>query len=68
MTLDEALLDAHARGDQSALVTLYTRAAEKAEDGDAACFFLTQAYVLALEAGNAATPTLYARLKAHGRV
>lgn len=68
MTLDEALLDAHARDDRAALVTLYSRAAEATDEVDATCFFLTQAYVFALETGHAATQPLHDRLKAFGRV
>ncbi|MDX8352191.1 hypothetical protein [Cognatiyoonia sp. IB215182] len=68
MTLDEALLDAHARDDRTALVTLYTRAADTAESIDATCFFLTQAYIFALETGDAASKSLHDRLRAFGRV
>ena len=34
---------------------------------DAACFFLTHAYVFALEAGASEAGVLHARLKAQGR-
>ncbi len=68
MTLQDRLLAAHASGDRAALVTLYTEAADQAADIDAACFFLTHAYVFALERGDAAVETLYQRLKAEGRV
>ncbi|MEN8895434.1 MAG: hypothetical protein ABF248_05015 [Yoonia sp.] len=68
MTLDAQLLNAHARGDQPALVTLYARAADEAADVDSACFYLTHAYIFALELGHADTATLHARLAAHGRV
>ena len=67
MTLDRALLDAHARDDRSALVGLYTQAADVANDRDAACFYLTHAYVFALERGDARAPDLHARLKTEGR-
>lgn len=50
--LDQALLDAHARGDTSALIRLYHEAAETAQDEQATGFFLTHAYVFALEAGD----------------
>jgi hypothetical protein len=52
--LDAALLDAHARGDVTALIGLYARAADRAEQAGAAepaAFFRTQAWVFALEAG-----------------
>lgn len=68
--LDAALLEAHAAGDGARLVALYASAADMAEaDGriDAACFFLTQAYVFALDTDDGAAPALHARLLAHGR-
>ncbi len=68
--LDARLLAAHAAGDAAALAALYAEAGDRAEARgavDAACFFLTQAYVFALEAGHAAAATLHARLVAHGR-
>lgn len=58
--LEAALLDAHAVGDRAALVTLYAEAADGASD--AAAFFLTQAYVFALEIGDTRAPELRARL------
>ncbi len=60
--LDGALLDAHARGDRPALVTLYAEAAELADDTRAAAFYLTQAYVFALESGDGRAGALRARL------
>ena len=65
---DAALLAAHAAGDSGALAGLYARAAEAAPDLDAACFFLTHAFVFALEAGLPEADTYEARLRAHGRV
>lgn len=68
--LDAALIAAHDAGDGARLVGLYTAAAERAErEGrcDAAGFFLTHAYVFALEAGHPAAGHLHARLKAAGR-
>ena len=67
MTLQDRLLAAHARDDLAALVALYTEAADQAPDTDAACFFLTHAYVFALEQGDPASDALFHRLKAHGR-
>lgn len=64
------MLDAHALGDLTALVGLYTQAADKREasgDVDAACFYLTHAYVFALDRGDARAGALHARLKARGR-
>ena len=68
--LGAALLRAHAAGDQRALVRLYTRAADRAEaagETDAACFYLTHAYVFALATDAAEADVLHARLKARGR-
>lgn len=69
--LDAALIAAHAAGDGRALVRLYARAADQARDADgnvdAECFFLTQAYVFALQTGAPEASALHARLKAHGR-
>ncbi len=66
--LDTRLLAAHAKGDQPALVALYTEAADQANDIDAACFYLTHAYIYALELGHPATEMLHLRLAQHGRV
>ena len=66
-SLDSALLDAHAADDGHRLVELYTRAADQAGDADAECFFLTQAYVFALQTGAPGADALHARLKAYGR-
>ena len=67
MSLDAQLLAAHKAGDILALVRLYTEAAEKAAD-EARGFFLTQAYVYALECGDAAAPGLRAALAREGRI
>ena len=64
------MLTAHARADLGGLVTLYSQAAdmsESANDTDAACIYLTQAYVFALDCGATEAQTLHARLKTHGR-
>ncbi|SNS49127.1 hypothetical protein [Antarctobacter heliothermus] len=66
-TLDDRLIAAHARGDRAALVALYAQAAETVNNLDAACFYLTHAYVFALELGDARAAGLHARLKAEGR-
>lgn len=67
--LDDALLAAHAAQDTQALIRLYTQAANETEarDLDAACFYLTHAYVFALERGAAEAAALRARLATHGR-
>ena len=66
--LDAKLLSAYARADKTALVMLYAEAADGAKDIDAACFYLTHAYIFALELGHIDTPKLHARLSEHGRV
>lgn len=65
--LDDRLLAAHAHGDRAALVALYTEAAEAAGDDQARYFYLTHAYVYALEAGAPEAPALRTRLVAAGR-
>ncbi|MGR3344398.1 MAG: hypothetical protein ACU0DI_14460 [Paracoccaceae bacterium] len=69
-SLDARMLAAHANCDLVGLVDLYTRAADMSEaqgNIDAACFYLTQAFVFALDFGAAEAQTLHARLKTHGR-
>jgi hypothetical protein len=68
--LDAELLAAHAAGDGAALARLYARAADAADaEGrvEAACFYLTHAYVHALETGAPEAAALHARLAARGR-
>jgi len=70
MDLDARMLAAHALRDQAALIGLYTQAAdgrEAAGDLQAACFYLTHAYVFALDENDGRAAALYARLKAQGR-
>jgi hypothetical protein len=69
--LDDTLLQAHERQDGAALSGLYARAADLAEaagDVDRACFFLTHAWIFALEQGDPSATDLRARLLAQGRV
>ena len=68
--LEVALLEAHDRNDKEALVRLYTVAGDEAEmrqDIDAACFYLTHAFVFALEAGAPEAAILNKRLADRGR-
>ncbi|MFV2038223.1 MAG: hypothetical protein ACC646_11605 [Paracoccaceae bacterium] len=68
--LEQDLLAAHSAGDTVALITLYTAAADIAEADqrtDAACFYLTHAYIFALDRGAGEAGELHARLRAHGR-
>ena len=67
-SLQDWLLDAHDRDDRRGLVALYREAADSTDDIDAACFYLTHAYIYALEMGDPAQDQIYLRLKAHGRV
>lgn len=68
--LDAALLRAHVECSLAALVRLYTKAGDQAEaagDIEAACFYLTQAYVFALEAGAPEADALNRQLAERGR-
>ena len=65
--LDDAMCAAHAAADRAALIRLYTQAADEANSLDAACFYLTHAYIFALEAGAPEARDLHARLVKHGR-
>ena len=60
-------MSAHETGDGVLLAKLYSEAADQASDVEAECFYLTQAYVFALETGAPGVDALHARLKAHGR-
>ncbi|MGI3184879.1 hypothetical protein [Nioella aestuarii] len=64
--LDQRLLAAHAADDRAALITLYTEASEAAEHPVARNFYLTHAYVFALEAGVPLAGELRARLVEYG--
>lgn len=66
--LNDAILNAHAQNDGVSLVALYTQAADETNDVDTTCFFLTYAYIYALELGLPDADTLYSRLDAYGRV
>ena len=68
--LDAAILRAHANEDGATLARLYVKAAdlsEKDHDIDGCCFFLTQAYVFALQSDAPEADALHARLVAYGR-
>lgn len=67
MSLDAHLKAAQAAGDKRALIGLYDQAADTANDPNAAAFFLTHAYVFALEAGDPRAKAFHHRLKAEGR-
>ncbi len=65
--LDARMIAAHAVGDKAKLAALYQEAADQANDLDAECFYLTHAYIFALECGAAQTSDLHSRLVRHGR-
>ena len=65
--LDRQLLAAHAQDNTTALIGLYTEAGEQAPEEVASAFFLTHAFIFALEAGDARAADLHTRLKAMGR-
>ena len=60
--LDTQLIAAHARCDHAALVVLYAKAAECTQDETAERFYLTHAYVFALECGHERARALKSRL------
>ncbi|MBU2993666.1 hypothetical protein Q4555_12490 [Octadecabacter sp. 1_MG-2023] len=66
--LDAQLLKAHAQDDKAALVALYEQAADAAASLDGACFYLTHAYIFALELDHWNAKHLHARLAMHGRI
>ena len=66
-SLDARLLDAHERDDKGALVALYAEAARAANEDTARGFFLTHAYVFALELGHPDAPSLRQQLIEMGR-
>lgn len=69
-SLNDRLLGAHAVRDISALPGLYKTAAKRAEhfgDIHRACFFLTQAWIYALDAGSPMADELKERLVICGR-
>lgn len=70
-TLGQVLLNAHASGDSALIAKAYLTVADLAEadgDSDQAAFFLTHAWVYALEAGDPLAEAIRARLARDGRV
>lgn len=68
--LELALLKAHADENMPALVQLYTEVGNQCEAAgktDAACFYLTHAYVFALDVGTDEATELNERLVDYGR-
>ena len=67
--LNDRLLAAHVAGDNATLVRLYSQAGTEAldTDEDQGCFYLTHAYVFALEAGLSEAEELRKTLIRYGR-
>lgn len=68
--LNDQVLKAHEAGDQATLIDVYHMLGEEelvAENITSACFLLTQAYVYALESGDARAIEIHEILKSHGR-
>ncbi|MEM6610433.1 MAG: hypothetical protein AAF689_17875 [Pseudomonadota bacterium] len=60
--LNSALMEAFAADDRDRIAQLYAAAAEETEDASEAAFFLTHAYVFALECGSPEAPNLRKKL------
>lgn len=65
-TLDAKILAAHAAEDGSELVTLYSMAADLSSDQTAQAFYLTHAFVFALEIADKRAMELQTRLASMG--
>ncbi len=68
--LNSRILDAWSRGDGQLLAELYSEAGNSLLDSgleNEGCFYLTQAYILALENGLDSAAALHAKLVKHGR-
>ena len=66
--LDQRLRRAHDSQDGPTLTRLYVEAADGASTDEAAAFYLTHAYIWALDTGDPAAPALRARLAAMHRI
>lgn len=66
--LDARLLAAHEADDRASLIHLYKEAADQAKDANASGFYLTQAFIFALEVGAPEATALEQRLQRLGRV
>ena len=66
--LNARISDAHARNDKDGLIKLYHQAAQDSQDADETCFFLTYAYIFALETGHPLTHDLAQKLQSYGRL
>lgn len=70
--LDAKILDAHSAGRLATLAASYAKGAalyERQGETDAACFFWTQAYIFALDAGiDSLAAAMHDKLAANGRM
>ena len=65
--LDTRLIEAWTDGRMSEVIGIYAQAADVVESIDAAAFYRTQAYILALEAGDPRATEFHSALKRDGR-
>lgn len=68
--LNKQVFQAHEQGDHTTLIDVYHMLGmEELNDRKvtAACFLLTQAYIYALESGDARADEIHKILKSHGR-
>ena len=65
--LDAALIAAHEAGDAARIADLFADAGDRADALEEACFFWTQAYIWALDAGSPLAERMRSELVAHGR-
>lgn len=68
MNLNADILAAHAAQDKVALVGLYAQASERVTNQSECAFFLTQAYIFALDAGDKRAKGFAKRLSDLGRL
>ena len=67
--LDQDLIRAHQANDLDKLVELYQQAADDSfgrNDIDAGCFYLTHAYIFALESNHPKSNAIHCQLVSHG--
>ena len=67
VSLDQELLNAHERGDKTALVSLYAQAANEAKSETAKYFYMTHEFIFALDIGDPAAIGLRDELRKAGR-
>ncbi|MCY3982548.1 MAG: hypothetical protein OXE85_01375 [Roseovarius sp.] len=65
--LNSKILAAHCEKDIHSLIRLYIEASKTTGNHDEECFFLTNAYICALETGSSETKFLHDQLRKYGR-